>query len=214
MKLSRRGLVILTVILTVLAGIAIVVIAALVVIYTGAPNVAATTPHMAVVEWILSTTMDRSVEAAARGVKVPPDYNQISVRVGYYDYDTMCVMCHGAPGVDRQWVGKGLYPEPPSLYQTVTDLSPAEVFWIIRNGIKDTGMPALTITHPDDRIWQIAALVKKLPEMTPEEYEALGRGSAGTPAGPGTATGATGGPPQGENRAGVPNGQGAGAPAP
>lgn len=214
MKLSRTSLVVLTVIITVLVIIAIVVVAGLVVIYTGMPNVAATTPHGAVATWVLSTTSDRAVEAAARHVQVPPGYDQINIRTAYYDYDSMCMMCHGAPGVDRQWVGKGLYPKPPFLYRTVEDLSPAEVFWIVRNGLKDTGMPALTFTFPDDHIWQVTALVKRLPEMTPEEYKALGQGSVGTPPGPGTTTGAAGGSAQGANEAGVRNGQGTGAPRP
>jgi mono/diheme cytochrome c family protein len=205
MKLSRTGLVILTIILTVLVSAAIVVIAGLVVIYTGTPNVAATSPHTPIVRWILSTTMDHAVESAARGVKVPPDYNQIDIRAGYYHYDSMCIMCHGAPGQDRQWVGKGLYPEPPYLYRSVVDLSPAEVFWIAKHGIKDTGMPALQPTRTDGEIWKIAAFVKRLPEITPEEYQTLGQGSGGTPAATGTSPDAGGRLPPGENQAGAGN---------
>jgi mono/diheme cytochrome c family protein len=214
MKHTKTKLVMVTIILTVLAIIAVIIIAGLVVIYTGTPNVAATAPHGAITVWILSTTLDRSVEAAARQVRVPPDYDQINTRPAYYDYDSMCMMCHGAPGVDRQWVGKGQYPKPPFLYRTVGELSPAEVFWIIRNGLKDTGMPALTFTFPDDHIWRIAALVKKLPEMTPEEYKALGQGSGGTPAGPGMTTGAAGEPAQDANEAGTKNEQSTRAPGP
>jgi mono/diheme cytochrome c family protein len=214
MARSRTSLVIRTVILTILVMVVLVIIAGLVAIYTGIPNVAATSPHGTIVSWILSTTADRSVEVAARNVKVPPDYDQINIRAGYYDYDSMCVMCHGAPGVDRQWVGEGLYPKPPHLYVSVKDMSPAEVFWIIRNGLKDTGMPALTVTHPDSQIWRIAALVKKLPEMTPEEYKTLGQGSAGTGAVPGATGAGVGQPEPNEGQPGVHGGQGTGSPAP
>jgi mono/diheme cytochrome c family protein len=180
MKGSKSRLVIETIILTVLAIIAVVIIAGLVTIYSGLPNVAATSPHIALVAWVLSTTSDHAVEAAARSVTRPSDFNKISVRAGYHFYSTLCVMCHGAPGVDKQWVGKGLYPEPPSLYVSVKDLSPAEVFWVIKHGIKDTGMPALEPTHSDGEIWEIAALVKKLPEMTAQDYKAIGQESTVT----------------------------------
>jgi mono/diheme cytochrome c family protein len=123
--------------------------------------------------------MPKVKDAAARSVKRPADYNQIDIHDGYRHYDEMCVMCHGAPGVDRPWPGDGLYPKPPRLYLSVTDTSPEEAFWILKNGIKDTDMPALASVHPDDDIWKIAAFVKKLPEMKSEEYKALGQDSSG-----------------------------------
>ncbi len=205
MQHARTSLVILTVVITILVIIAIVVVAGLVVIYSGMLNVAATSPHGAITTWVLSTTADRSVEAAARHVQVPPDFDRMDIRAAYFHYDGMCMMCHGAPGVDAQWVGKGLYPKPPDLRIGVEDLSPAEVFWIIKHGLKDTGMPALAPTHPDGEIWKITAFVKKLPEMTPEAYKALGQGSAGAPAAPGTSPESGGRLPQGGNQAGAAN---------
>jgi mono/diheme cytochrome c family protein len=157
MKGSKRRLVIETIVLTIAAIVVIVILGGLAVIYSGLPNVAATSPHTALVAWVLSTTADRSVEAAARNIKLPADYNELDMHAGFHSYDRMCVGCHGAAGVDRRWLGKGLYPEPPSLYLSVKDMSPEEVFWIIKHA----------------EIWQITALVKKLPEMSPEQYKTL-----------------------------------------
>jgi hypothetical protein len=53
------------------------------------------------------------------------------------------------------------------------EFKPAEAFWIIKNGIMLTSMPAWGVTHPDEKIWDIVAFLKKLPEMRPEEYSKL-----------------------------------------
>ena len=53
--------------------------------------------------------------------------------------------------------------------------SDAELFWIIKNGIGDTGMPALGPTHPDEEMWGVTALVRQLPNISPEEYQAIGK---------------------------------------
>jgi len=44
---------------------------------------------------------------------------------------------------------------------------------VVKHGIKMTGMPAWGVTHDDDLLWDVVAFVRKLPELTPEQYEAL-----------------------------------------
>jgi mono/diheme cytochrome c family protein len=177
MKRPRQTIVI-TAIVTVVVVLVVLVLIGLIVIYSGAPNVAATDPHWPITAWILGTAMENSVRAAAADVSVPPDYNDIQMRVGYSRFSSMCLQCHGAPGMDRHWIGQGLTPEPPELSERAAKWSPAEIFWIVKHGIKMTGMPALAPTHSDDAIWTLAAFVERLPGMTPEEYQALG-GPAG-----------------------------------
>jgi mono/diheme cytochrome c family protein len=173
MKRGKGSRTVKTAVVTILVLIVITVGTGLAVIFTGVINIGATTPHRAVTRWVLSTAMDRSVEAHARSVKVPADYNNLSVQAGYLRYNDMCVFCHGAPGVERHWVGRGLLPEPPDLSVTAREWTPAEVFWIIDHGVKMTGMPALVPTQAEDQIWLLAAFVKKLPEMTPDQYTGL-----------------------------------------
>ena len=174
MKHGKSSRTVTTVIVTIIVLAIIAVAGGLAVIYTGIISVAATTPHMAVTRWVLSTAMDRSVEAHARSVRGPADYNNLSVQAGYNRYNDLCVFCHGAPGVERHWVGKGLLPEPPDLSVTAREWTAAEVFWIIDHGVKMSGMPALAPTQAEDQIWLLAAFVKKLPEMTPDQYKGLG----------------------------------------
>jgi mono/diheme cytochrome c family protein len=86
----------------------------------------------------------------------------------------MCVDCHLAPGAKQSEMREGLYPQPPDLTQHV-DASPAEMFWVIKHGIKMSAMPAWGKTHDDGSIWGLVAFVQKLPELTPDQYRGLVR---------------------------------------
>src|SRR5262249_8064890 len=63
-------------------------------------------------------------------------------------------------------------PRAPELRHR-SDLTPAEQFWIIKHGVKMTGMPAWGVTHDDELLWDVVAFVRKLPELTPEQYETM-----------------------------------------
>ena len=156
------------------AGALLVLVgAAAVVIYAGLYNIAADVPHTQPVYWLLETVRDRSVAARARDIVVPNDLddaNRISRGAG--QYAEMCSGCHLAPGMKRTEISRGLYPRAPELRRK-TDLTPAEQFWIVKHGVKMTGMPAWGVTHDDELLWDVVAFVRKLPELTPEQYEAL-----------------------------------------
>lgn len=83
----------------------------------------------------------------------------------------MCVVCHGGPGIEPSEIAKGLYPEPPILYKSGM-LTPGPTFWIIKNGIRMTSMPAMAPTHSDKEIWAMTAfLINKYDSMSPGEYQ-------------------------------------------
>jgi mono/diheme cytochrome c family protein len=151
-----------------LALLAVVAVA----IYAGLYNIAADVPHTPPVYWLLETVRDRSVAARARDI-VPNDLddaNRISKGAG--QYAEMCSGCHLAPGMKRTEISRGLYPRAPELRRK-TNLTPAEQFWVVKHGVKMTGMPAWGVTHDDDLLWDVVAFVRKLPELTPEQYETL-----------------------------------------
>ena len=159
---------------TLVAGALLVLIgAAAVGIYSGLYNIAADVPHTQPLYWLLETIRERSVEARARDISVPNDLkdpNRISRGAG--QYADMCSGCHLAPGMKRTEISQGLYPRAPELRRTTT-LTPEEQFWVVKHGIKMTGMPAWGVTHDDDVLWDVVAFVRKLPELTPEQYETL-----------------------------------------
>jgi mono/diheme cytochrome c family protein len=141
--------------------------------YAGLYNIAADVPHPQPVYWLFETVRERSVAARARDIVVPNDLDESSrISKGAGQYADMCSGCHLAPGMKRTEISRGLYPRAPELRRK-TDLTPAEQFWIVKHGVKMTGMPAWGVTHQDELLWDVVAFVRKLPELTPEQYEAL-----------------------------------------
>ena len=164
---ARRRWGLITGSLLVLLGVAAVAI------YAGLYNIAADVPHPQPIYWLYETVRDRSVAARARDIVVPTDLddaNRISTGAGLYA--EMCSGCHLAPGMKRTEISRGLYPRAPELRRQ-TDLSPAEQFWIVKHGVKMSGMAAWGVTHDDELLWDVVAFVRKLPELTPEQYETL-----------------------------------------
>jgi mono/diheme cytochrome c family protein len=158
-----------------LAGIAILAIvgAAAVVIFSGVYNVAADVPHSKLVYWLMDTSRDRSIAVHAADIVVPDDLaDPDRVAAGAGLYAEMCSRCHLAPGMKRTEISQGLYPRPPELHRG-TDLTPAEEFWVVKHGIKMTGMPAWGVTHSDKLLWDMVAFLQRLPKLTPEQYRAL-----------------------------------------
>jgi mono/diheme cytochrome c family protein len=86
----------------------------------------------------------------------------------------MCSGCHLAPGMEKTEISRGLYPMAPELRRAV-HLTPAEEFWVVKHGVKMSGMPAWGVTHNDEILWDIVAFLQKLPELTPDQYQALVR---------------------------------------
>jgi hypothetical protein len=91
---------------------------------------------------------------------------------GAKHYVDMCIDCHLAPGIKQAEIRVGLYPAPPNLSEHI-DAGPAEMFWVIKHGIKMSAMPAWGKTHDDQSIWSIVAFLQRLPELTPEQYQVL-----------------------------------------
>lgn len=85
----------------------------------------------------------------------------------------MCAACHGAPGVERGALGKGMNPEPPDLAAEAAEWSDRELFWITKHGIKLAGMPAFGVTHSDEEVWGIVAFLRRLEHISPEEYRRM-----------------------------------------
>jgi len=95
------------------------------------------------------------------------------VRDGFKEYDETCIICHGAPGKEHSKIGKGLEPQTPDLVKTEKGWTNAQLFWIVKNGIRMSGMPAFGKTHPDPVIWNIVGFVRRLPRISALEYEAM-----------------------------------------
>ena len=151
--------------------------AAFLVIVSGAYNVAATAPHTELERVIFSSTMRHSVQARA-GKESREVWSEDQVRSGFEEYDKMCIICHAAPGKEHSEIRKGLQPEPPNLAEAAKQWTAPELFWIIKNGVKMTGMPAFGPTHTDEKIWNIVGFVRRLPQTSAQEFKAMEERSA------------------------------------
>jgi mono/diheme cytochrome c family protein len=117
--------------------------------------------------------MEHSIVARAGAEDGPPPFTDEMIRDGFEHYDEMCTTCHGGPGIERSEIGKGLNPPAPSLSDAVKHWTPRQLFWIVKNGVKMTGMPSFGVTHNEDEVWSIVAFIEKLPEMSSEQYQQM-----------------------------------------
>lgn len=141
--------------------------------FSGIYDVSASSSHSSIVTWLLSTTSHASVERQAKDIEVPNLHDDALARAGVNDFNGMCAGCHGAPGQTPEAMGQGLNPPPPDLAESAMEMSPAELFWVTKHGIKMTGMPAWGATHDDDAIWPVVAFMTKLPELDASQYQDL-----------------------------------------
>lgn len=141
-------------------------------LYSGVYNIGADDPHTHLVFSVVETLRDRSIAVRAKKIAVPQLDDSNLLLSGGPDYAEMCAGCHLEPGVKTSEIRDGLYPQPPNLTQPSTK-TPAEMFWIIKHGIKMSAMPAWGASHTDERMWAMVAFIQRLPELTPAQYQIL-----------------------------------------
>ena len=142
--------------------------------FGGFYSVAADSSDPNLVNWALIHVRVASIDRHATG-QPPPLKDPSLVRAGARAYAEIgCVNCHGGPGVEPAKFSAGLNP-PPNLKKVIDDLQPQEVFWVIKHGIKMTGMPGFAAGNPpvpDQTIWSIVAFLKSAPAVSDEEFRA------------------------------------------
>lgn len=142
-------------------------------IYSGMFNVAATTQDSSLVKWFLENTRTHSIRSRSEQINVPPLTNNVQLEAGSAAYHEMCSNCHGAPGKEPFLGASDMNPSPPDLTAIADKRTPKELFWVVKNGIRMTGMPAWGPSHDDEEIWSLVAFIKRLPKLTPDAYRGL-----------------------------------------
>jgi mono/diheme cytochrome c family protein len=156
-------------------------------IYSGLYPMGADDRHNALSYWALETLRERSIARAAAELVVPEDLQSPKrLLAGGADYKDMCASCHLQPGVKDSDFSLGLYPAPPKLTEKQhahthesgsgddgAQAGQRRKFWVIKHGIKASGMPAWGIGHDDERIWNMVAFLERLPSLTPLQYQIL-----------------------------------------
>jgi mono/diheme cytochrome c family protein len=71
------------------------------------------------------------------------------------------------------WRAVGARLSPPDLMEAAGEWTPAEIYWILKHGIKMSAMPSFGSTHSDADLWKLAGFVKRLPTISPQTYAAI-----------------------------------------
>jgi len=166
------------VVLAVIGAIALVlIVATIVVLASGGYDVSARRGHARPVGRLLQNAMERSVHAHARSLTIPAGVDVRDPKLAAQaadDYREMCLLCHGAPGEKAAFWTAGMVPPAPALADPQERRwSDAELYWIIKNGIKDTAMSAFGKTHDEQELWALTALTRQLPGMSAAQFRAL-----------------------------------------
>lgn len=156
------------------AGVALAITLGLLVSLGGWVNVGAVWQDPPPVAWWLHTTYERSVARQAADIDEPVDHDDpVAVRAGARAFDEMCSVCHTPPGLSPTVQSQGLNPRPPELSELLARRTPTQAFWVIRSGVRMTGMPAFGPSHPDAQLWQVVAFLKQATDVDAAGYAEL-----------------------------------------
>ena len=142
-------------------------------LYSGLYDISATDQHLPPTYWAIQTTMERSVQLRAEQIEVPALGTPEQLALGFALYRAHCQQCHGGPGVAPEPFALGMTPVPVPLVHTGRIWTPAKIYWVVKEGIKMTGMPAWRFRMTEEELWAVVAAVLKLPYFTPMQYQAL-----------------------------------------
>ncbi|MEO8807510.1 MAG: c-type cytochrome [Burkholderiaceae bacterium] len=155
------------------AFVAAVALGALAFVWSGRYDISANVQHTQLVYTLLETTMHQSVKLRASGIEVPALESPTTVARGAACYVAKCVQCHGGPGAAQAEIGRSMQPLPGPLVDASAKWRPSELYWITRNGIKMSGMPAWQHRLPDADLWALVAFMQRLPTLTAAEFQKL-----------------------------------------
>ena len=161
-------------ILTLIGALAVIgAVAAAVFFFGGYFSVAATEQDPRIVAWALQEVRQASISHHATDT---PPANPVDATIIGDGAKAFAARgggnCHGGPGAAWAKFSEGLNPSPPDLKDVVAGLQPSELFWVVKNGIKMTGMPSFGAAGvPDPELWQIVAFVKKLPSVSDTDFK-------------------------------------------
>lgn len=148
------------------------ILAAVAFVWFGVYNVAADDPHWKATYSLMDAVRSRSVSSRAADIAVPALDDPALILSGAGNYNAMCVGCHLSPGASDTELSLGLYPMPPT-WSELGVVDPREAFWVIKHGVKMSGMPAWGKSMDDRYIWGMVALLQQFPRMTAAQYQTL-----------------------------------------
>jgi mono/diheme cytochrome c family protein len=129
--------------------------------------------------------METRVARAVRALAIPRDVrlkaNPVpksaeAVTDGLNHFADHCASCHSNDGSGQTEMGQGLFPKVPDMRQASTQgLTDGELFYIIENGVRFTGMPAWSTATPEGEqaSWHLVHFIRSLPTLSKEQLEQM-----------------------------------------
>ncbi len=112
--------------------------------------------------------------ADAKELKDPYSTNPQSLSAAREHWVDHCAICHALDGSGNTVIGRNLYPKAPDLRDAATQgLSDGELFYIINNGVRFTGMPAWAGEHTPEETWQLVSFIRRLAALSPDELKLM-----------------------------------------
>ena len=145
------------------------------IIFTGLFNVAATQQDSKPLTWVLVTTREASIRLHARDIQAVPLEGATRLDNGFRIYRADCAMCHTPIGRKPTRMAVGFNPQAPGFGKDADNMKATELFWVTKNGIRFTGMPAWKPAYSDPELWDVVAFVMTLPTMSAQDYDAMDR---------------------------------------
>ncbi|MFZ5783468.1 MAG: c-type cytochrome [Pseudomonadota bacterium] len=149
------------------------VVAVAVFALSGLYNVSASREHFDATTWLLDLVRRQSIRTHSLGVGDPPRQSAGAVRLGAVHYELGCAACHGAPGRPASALQDAMLPSPPPFTDGVRRWSPKQLYWIVLNGQKYTGMPSWVAPRRRDEIWPMVAFLTRLSALDAAAYREL-----------------------------------------
>ncbi len=161
------------------AGLVIAaVLGGFIVTVSGIMPIAASSGHWPITEWFLQFAMRRSISTHSLGIETPPLDDPELLLKGATHYEIGCRPCHGSPELPLPRISAHMTPHPPDLRHRVDELQPRELFYVVKHGVKFTGMPAWPALQRDDEVWAVVAFLKRLTQLDGSAYRKLVGGDA------------------------------------
>jgi mono/diheme cytochrome c family protein len=123
-----------------------------------------------------------AIPSGARALQNPVPDSPQAVREGLLHFADHCATCHANDGSGDTLYGRRLYPKTPDMRLPATqELSDGELFWIVENGVRFTGMPAFFALGEQEASWKLMRFIRHLPQLTPAERAEMERNNPKTP---------------------------------
>jgi mono/diheme cytochrome c family protein len=147
--------------------LAILMLAALAIARLGLMPVSADGAHSRLEVRLMPTVLHASVVRHASGETNPVPLNEDNLNAGVDTYKAMCARCHSTPEGKASIYGQSFYPSAPQLPKGMSQYTDSQLFWVIKHGIRNTGMPAWGSMLADEEIWQLVSLLKNSQDLPP-----------------------------------------------